>query len=350
MELKLKQPCTLPELATSIAAELIGDPAAISAIQITNLASLDKALPGSVAFLSNPIYKKNLATTKASAVLMSVEDVKDSPTVALVTNNPRLALAKLLHLCHVQTSITLGVHASAVIGNNVRLGNNISIGPNCVIGDNTFIADGVILQAGVVIGNDCVLGVNSLCHANVTIYNGVQIGADCILHSGCVIGADGFGFALDAKIGWVKMLHLGGVLIGDRVEIGSNTSIDRGMIDNTVIGNNVIIDNLVQIGHNVLIGDNTAIAGCSGISGSTSIGRNCLVGGAVSIAGHISIVDNVHITGTSAVSNSILTPGIYSSGFPAKENSLWRRNVARFMSLDRMAKRIKELEKRIENL
>ena len=214
-----------------------------------------------------------------------------------------------------------------------------------MLADRVRVDAGAIIGAGVVIGADCVIGEQSQLKANVTLYNKVQIGARTTIHSNTVIGADGFGYATDATGNWVKMPHLGGVQIGDDVEIGSNTSIDRGFLENTKIDNGVIIDNLVQIGHNVTIGAKTAIAGCVAIAGSATIGANCLIGGGSSIAGHISLADRVIITGTSAVNRSLLKPGVYSSGFPAKENHLWKKNVARFQFLDELAKRVRHLER-----
>lgn len=333
MKLELKQALTLAELAHQIEVQLPESVRSSSDEMITHLAVLDKATKGCVSFLSNPVYKKFLNTTEATAVIVNANDAKECPGAALICKDPRLALAKLLHLCKAAVTATAtGVHPTAVIGNNVTLGENVTIGPNCNVGDN------------------CVIGANSTLMAGVTVYHSVVIGARCTIHSNSVIGSDGFGFAMDPKSGWIKMLHLGSVVIGDDVEIGSNTSIDRGMLDNTIIGNNVIIDNLVQIGHNVVIGDRTAIAGCAGIAGSTSIGKNCLIGGASCINGHIVIGDNVIVTGTSSVNHSLLEPGVYSSGFPARENSVWRRNVARFMFLDDMAKRIKDLEKQVDKI
>ncbi len=331
MNLELQQPLSISELAQHIDAQLPAE-AIIPGELITHLAVLDKAEQGSVSFLSNQTYKKHLATTKASAVIVTAADAKDCPVLALISKDPRLSLSKLLHLCKSNQVKPTGIHPTAVIGANVELGSDVVIGPHCVIGDS------------------CKIGSGSTLMPNVTLYPNVIIGKNCSIHSGTVIGSDGFGYALDPKAGWVKMLHLGGVVIGDNVEIGSNTSIDRGMLDNTVIGNQVIIDNLVQIGHNVIIGDRTAIAGCVGIAGSAVIGKNCLIGGASSINGHIVIGDNIIITGTSAVNSSLSEPGIYSSGIPARENSVWRRNVARFMTLDRMAQRVQELEKQIEKI
>lgn len=353
MELKLKTPLALNELAKYIEANNADQlPGMVSSQLISALSTIENSSIGCVSFVSNPLYIKYLATTNASAVIVSPQDAEqcNPAVVPLITSNPRLAIAKLLQLCDDQPACSLSIHPSAVIGKNVKLGKNLSIAANCVIGDDCEIGDNTVLEAGVVIGCKSKIGNNCVFKANVTIYHSVIIGNNCAFHSGCVIGSDGFGYAVDKSGNWIKMLHLGAVSIGNNVEIGSNTTIDRGMLENTEIGNNVIIDNLVQIGHNVVIGDGTAIAGCAGIAGSTVVGKRCLIGGAVSIAGHITICDNVHITGTSAVSNSINSAGVYSSGFPAKENSAWRRNVARFMSLDSLAKRVKELEKSLVNL
>lgn len=327
MKLALQQPKSLAEIAALLAIPIASDAAQI---QITHLATLENATAGSITFLANPKYQGQLPDTKASAVILTPDSADKCPVLALVTKNPRLALAKLLPLCVMaRLNDETGIHPTAVLGKNVKLGANVTVGANCYIGD------------------DCIIGDNCDIKPNATIYHGVTLGNNCIIHSNTVIGSDGFGYAVDTDGSWVKMLHLGGVVIGNHVEIGSNTSIDRGMLDNTEIGNNVIIDNLVQIGHNVTIGDRTAIAGCAGIAGSTTIGKNCMIGGAACIAGHLTIGDFVNITGTSSVNHSLLEPGVYSSGFPAKENSVWRRNVARFMFLDNMAKRIKDLEKSI---
>jgi len=329
MALKLNKQFTLAELATNIGAELsaIVNPN----IVIDSIEKLETAGPGSISFCTHASYHKLLETTNASAVLLAESEAETCKVPVLISENPRLALAKLLGLCvpDVSTEAVDLIHPSAVLGANVTLGRNVKIGPHCTVGDNCSLGDDTVLKA------------------NVVLYHGVTLGKRCAVHSGTVIGSDGFGYAVDEKGNWVKMPHLGGVIIGDDVEIGSNTSIDRGMIDDTVIGNRVIIDNLVQIGHNVNIGDNTAIAGCVGIAGSATIGKYCLIGGASSIAGHISLADKVHITATSAVSNTINKAGVYSSGLPARENSDWRRSVARFLTIDSMAKRIRDLEKTI---
>ncbi len=348
MELKLKQPMSLSEVSKSIDADLVTDMAAIGDQLITHIAkSIDTGGAGSITFLANPLYKKFLPHTKAAAVLLTADDAKDCPVAALVTRNPRLSLAKLIQLCYTAPERKVGIHPTAILAADAKLSQDVTIGPYCVVGARSEIAAGVTLQAGVVIGEDCSIGAGTEIKANVTLYNRVRIGAQCTIHSNTVLGSDGFGYAADAAGNWVKLEHLGGVVIGNQVEIGSSTTIDRGMLDDTVIGNQVIIDNQVQIAHNVTIGDKTAIAGCVGIAGSTSIGKHCLIGGAASIAGHLTIGDFVNITGTSAVNHSLSEPGVYSSGLPARENSVWRRNVARFMLLDSLAKRVKELEKQI---
>lgn len=333
MSLKFPQPIKLGELASKIGAELAGNALEHATREITGIGTLDEATVGNISFLSNPLYKKNLLTSKASAVVLSRADAQFSTLPTLLTDNPRLALAKLLNLCVAVTAISADnkIHPTAVIGNNVKLGKNIIISAYCVIGDDCELADNIVL------------------HPHVVLYSKVRLGKNCTVHSGTVLGADGFGYAMDATGAWIKMPHLGGVKVGENVEIGSNTCIDRGMIGDTVIGNNVILDNQLQIAHNVEIGDYTAIAGCVGIAGSTKIGKRCLIGGASNIAGHIVIADRVHITATSAVSNSIDAPGVYSSGLPARENKVWRRSVARFMGIDDMAKRIREIEKQLQN-
>ena len=293
---------TLAEIALLIDAEVVGDPNC----RIKDLAPLHSAGSDSISFIINNNYRKYLADTSAAAIIVAKEHLEYCSTNALVVNNARLALAKLLQLFKDDIP-TPSIHPSAIIGDN------------CTIGQGTVI------------------------HPHVTLYKNVTIGENCIIHSGAVIGSDGFGYAFDNSK-WVKMLHLGGVIIGNNVEIGANTTIDRGLLEDTIIAADVIIDNQVQIGHNVQIGRATAIAGCVGIAGSTKIGSNCLIGGKASIAGHIEITDNVQITATSAVNRSLTKPGSYSSGMPAKESKVWNRNAARFNSLDDMAKRLRKLE------
>jgi UDP-3-O-[3-hydroxymyristoyl] glucosamine N-acyltransferase len=288
---------------------------------INSVAAVDQADQAQVAFLDNPLYAKYLATTKAAAVIIHEKYLSKCNTAALVTNNPRLSFASLLKLC-VNSSNSAGIHPSCVLGINVKIGKNVTI------------------EAGVVIGNNCTIGDNTVLKANIVLYDNVTIGNNCFINSNTVIGSDGFGYAQDESGNWVKVPHLGGVILEDNVEIGSNTSIDRGCMGNTLIRRGVIIDNLVQIAHNVVLGEYTAIAGCVAIAGSTAIGKKCLIGGASSIAGHLTIGDEVYITATSSINKSLTKKGVYSSGLPAKDNLTWRKNIARFNVLDRTLKDI----------
>ena len=343
--IKLNKHYLLSELAEKIDATLLNNTADFSNIVVQNVATIKDAVLGDVTFLINNKYCQYLEKSKASAIIMQPKYVRHCSLPILVTNNPRLSLAKLMQLCIIEEKVNYQIHPTVIMGGGCNISSEVNIGPNCVIGDRVTISKGAFIEAGVIIGSNCIIGDNSKLKANVTLYNDVKIGKNTIIHSNSVVGSDGFGYANDAVGNWVKMPHIGGVVIGDNVEIGSNVSIDRGFMDNTEIKNGVIIDNLVQIGHNAVIGEKTAIAGCVAIAGSANIGASCLIGGGSSIAGHIKIVDGVHITATSGVNHSLLKPGVYSSGFPAKENQQWKKNVARFQFLDDIAKRVRELER-----
>lgn len=330
----------LGQLAQDIEAELVGGNAQE---KITGMAVIDKAMPGQISFLSNAKYRSLLSSTQASAVIVSQEDVEVCPVPALVSNNIRLSLAKLAAIFMPKPVIESGVHSSAVIDPSAHIAPGVSIAAHVTIGPGVKIARDSVIGAGCVIQERCVIGAKTTLKPNVTLYPDVRVGDGCLIHSGAVIGADGFGYAHHGE-GWTRMPHLGSVVIGDNVDIGANTTIDRGVLEDTCISDGVIIDNLVQIGHNVSIGQATAIAGCVAVAGSTKIGAHCLIGGGSSIAGHISITDKVQITGTTGVSRSLTSPGSYSSGMPAKPTQVWRRNIARFNTLDKMAKRIQNLE------
>ena len=236
------------------------------------------------------------------------------------------------------------MHPSAVVDPAATLGERVEVGPNAVIGAGVTLGDDVIIGPGCVVGADTTIGAGSRLHANVTVCHGVVIGARAILHSGCVIGGDGFGFAHDGAR-WHKIAQLGGVVLGDDVEVGSCSSIDRGALGDTLIGNDVKIDSQVQIAHNVQIGDHSALAGCVGIAGSTKVGKHCMLGGGVGLSGHLTLCDGVQVTGMSLVTNSISEPGVYSSGTGAMKNAQWRKNAVRFKQLDDIAKRLVRLEK-----
>ena len=336
----MKRSYLLAELAQLLGAELRGN----AEQEICALATLQSASSTDLSFIANPAYKKYLSATNAGALLINAELADDFVGNKLVVNNPYLAYARLSAIFEFLRAPHFGIHPTAVIGTDCTLAEKISVGANAVIGDGVTLADGVIIGAGCYVGNDSVLGANTRLAANVSIYHGVSIGANCMLHSGCVIGADGFGFAPDAS-GWVKIHQLGGVRIGNKVEIGACTCIDRGALDDTFIDDGAIIDNQVQIGHNVRIGKNTAIAAHTAIAGSTTIGAGCTIAGAVAIAGHLTLADKVHITGKSMVSASISEPGSYSSGTPLAPTKDWRKNAARFRQLDALAARLIKLER-----
>lgn len=334
---------TVAKLASLIGAEVHGDPNC----PVVGLASLTQASPGQISFLDNAHYRQYLATTKASAVILAAEDLSLCPTNALVTANPYLGYAKVAALFAPSVQVSAGVHASAMVAADCQIHPTASIGPFCVLGRGVVVGEGVIINAGCVIGEYTQIGAHSLLWANITIYHGVTIGERVIIHSGVVIGSDGFGIANDQGR-WHKVPQLGKVKIGNDVEIGANTTIDRGALNDTVLEDGVKLDNQIQIGHNVHIGSHTAIAGCVGVAGSTKIGKYCLIGGGTGIGGHLEITDKVVITGMSRVTHSISVPGIYSSGSPIQTNREWRKNSVRLRQLDEMSRRLQRIEKMLQ--
>lgn len=312
---------TLAQLAKTLNADFIGDPNLV----ITGVASLAKANSQQIVFLENPKLLDELAATKAAAVLTSPQLSQHCKIPCLVMPRPRLAFIELLNLFHPQKK-QAGIHPTAVIGEHCQIDPSVSIAANVVIGDHV------------------VIGADSKIYPNVTIYSHVSIGARVIIHSGVVLGADGFGYERDANNAWVKVPQIGGVQIGDDVEIGANTTIDSGALDPTLIGKGVKIDNLVMIGHNVSIGDHSLIAGCSGIAGSTHLGKYCIVGGSAMIADHLKITDNVILAGAAMVGRSVPQPGVYYSFSELLPPAQMKRLTVRFNQLDEMAKRIKKLE------
>ncbi|WP_027965893.1 UDP-3-O-(3-hydroxymyristoyl)glucosamine N-acyltransferase [Halomonas halocynthiae] len=344
--MKHDSPClTLADVAEHLGATLTGN----GERRVRGVATLKDAGPDQVAFMSNRAYLRDLAGTRAAAVLLHPQYVAECPVDSLALDNPYLGYADLSLLLAPQlANNALGIHSSAVVAEDVLLGEDVCIGANAVVERGAELGDGVVIGPGCVVGADCKVGAGSRLHANATLYHGVIVGERAILHSGCVIGGDGFGFAHDGAR-WHKIAQLGGVVLGDDVEVGSCSSIDRGALDDTVIGNDVKIDSQVQIAHNVQIGDHSALAGCVGIAGSTKVGRHCMLGGGVGLSGHLTIADGVQVTGMSLVTNSILEPGVYSSGTGAMNNAQWRRNAVRFKQLDDMARRLKRLEKEVHN-
>lgn len=312
-------------------------------LMISGLATLERATAGQLSFLANPKYRKFLATTQATAVLVKAEDAPLCiNSLPLVVADPYLAYARLSRLFEQQSPLQ-GIHPSAQLAAGVRLGQGVAIGPGVVVGAGAELGDAVVIEANAVIGAGVHIGARSHIYPQVTLYPGVSLGEDCRVLAGAVIGSDGFGYANEHGR-WVRIAQLGSVRIGNRVEVGANTTIDRGALDDTVIGDDVIIDNQVQIAHNVRIGKGSAIAGATAIAGSTVVGNYCVFGGASAVNGHIQIGDGVQFTGMSMVMKSVDKPGVYSSGVPATDNREWRRNAARFYQLDDMARRIKQLE------
>ncbi|TDO96395.1 UDP-3-O-(3-hydroxymyristoyl)glucosamine N-acyltransferase [Marinomonas balearica] len=340
----------LGELADLVCGEVVGNPDYL----IQSLSTLDAATPVQLSFLANPKYANQLKTTNAGAVLIKDASLVSSQGNAIVVGNPYLAFATITKHFERDTSIfsksdSDRVSPDARIAKSATIGVDCVIEPNVIVGENVVLEDRCYLGAGTVLSRNVKVGEGTRTFPNVTVYHDVELGKNCIVHSGAVIGSDGFGFAL-SKNGWVKFHQIGSVEVGNNVEIGANTTIDRGALENTKIGHGVKIDNQVQIAHNVVIGDNSAIAGCAAVAGSTTIGKNCTIAGGVGIVGHLTITDNVHITAMTLVSKSINKSGSYSSGTGVDTTDKWRRSAARFRRIDDMAKQISELEKQVKKL
>ena len=334
---------TASELAQRFGLELHGDGNTV----VTGVATLAHAGPGQLSFLANPRYRSQLEASHASVVVLRADDAAHAPGTALVARDPYTAYARISALFEKVPVRAPGIHPSAVIDASARIGDNVHIGPFVSIGADSVIEDGAVIGPGCVIGEDCTVGAGSELIARVTLVTRVTIGKRVRIHPGAVLGAAGFGLAMDAGR-WVNVPQLGGVRIGDDCEIGANTCIDRGALEDTVLDEDVRVDNLVQIAHNVQVGAHTAIAGSTGIAGSAKIGRYCLLGGGVGVVGHLEICDKVMVTGRGVVRNSITEPGEYSSGTPLTDNRTWRKNAARFKQLDSIARKVNALGKEIE--
>ena len=332
----------LADIAKKIGAVVQGD----EQCEISSIATLTAATSGQIAFLANSKYNAQLSTTNASAIIVTKADADKCQTNALVMDNPYMGYALVAQLLDSTPKPANSIHASAVIAEGVTLGKGVSIGANAVIETGVELADGVSIGAGSFIGIAAQIGVNTTIWSNVSIYHGVVIGENCLVHANTVIGADGFGYA-NNKGNWVKIPQLGSVIIGDNVEIGASTTIDRGALGDTIIKNGVILDNQIQIAHNVIIGENTAIAACSVIAGSTEIGKNCIIAGLVGINGHIKIADGCVFTGMTMVTKAITKPGVYSSGMPCQPNKDWHKNNARIRKLESLTKRLSIVEKEL---
>jgi UDP-3-O-[3-hydroxymyristoyl] glucosamine N-acyltransferase len=336
---------SLADIAAHLGGELFGDPA----LRISRIASLESADERSIAFLSNPRYQAQLGSTRAACVIVSpaLKDAAAARGAALVAADPYLSFARLTQWWAAleRGRPVPGVHASAIVEAGAHVDASAAVGPFAVVAAGAHLDSGVQVGAHCVVGPGVTLGRGSRLSARVTLERGTHLGERCIVHSGVVIGADGFGFA-PTEGRWEKIEQLGGVRIGNDVEIGANTCIDRGALEDTVIEDGVKLDNLIQIGHNVRIGAHTAMAGCVGVAGSAKIGARCTIGGSAGILGHLTIADDVHISSFSLVTRSIAKAGHYTGVFPLDDNAAWEKNAATLRQLHTLRERVRALEKK----
>ena len=334
---------SLAEIAARLGGDVLGD----AETRIAAVATLASAGEGEIAFLANRKYKAQLQTTGAAAVILAPDAADAFSGPRIVAGNPYAYYARVAALLNPQPAAEPGIHPSAVVA-SVLPASSV-VGPQVCIGAGVNFGEGVVIHAGCVIGDGVSIGAGSILYPNVTIYHGCRIGARAILHSGAVIGGDGFGFAPEGKA-WIKIPQTGVVVIGDDVEIGANTTVDRGALDDTVIGDGCKIDNLVQIAHNCVIGPHTVLAGCTGVAGSVTMGEHCIVGGAGMISGHVTLAPGTTISGGSLVMKSINQPGLYTSVFPLDSHDEWVRNAAHIRRLSHLAERVSELEKKLKEM
>jgi UDP-3-O-[3-hydroxymyristoyl] glucosamine N-acyltransferase len=332
-------------LAERVGARLQGDADCL----IDGVDTLPQAGEGKISFLSNRKYRKYLSQTRASAVILGEDDLPHCHTNALVVDNPYLTYAQIAAELYPESPTVPGVDSTAVVDPSAQVAPSAQVSANAVVEADAVVGERVLIGPNCVVGARARVGADSRLVASVTLCHGVQVGERCLFHPGAVIGSDGFGLA-EHQGQWTKVPQVGGVRIGNDVEVGANTSVDRGAIRDTVIADGVKLDNQIQVAHNVEIGAHTAIAGCTGISGSTKIGAHCTLAGAVGVVGHIELADHVHISGMSMVSRSIREPGVYVGSIPAMPHEDWRKNFARLRQLDEMARRIKTLEKKLAEL
>ena len=333
---------TLAELAAMAQAELRGDPG----LAIDAVATLQDARPGAISFLANPKYKAHLAGTRASAVILAAADADDCPVDCLVSDNPYLAHARVMAALYPDKRCPAGIDQSAVVDSAAQVSSTASIGAHCFVGAGSEIGDNVVIGPGCMIMENVIVGAGTRLVAMVTVCHGSVLGERCLVHPGAVIGGDGFGLANDSGR-WIKVPQVGRAVLGNDVEVGSCTSIDRGAIEDTVIADGVKIDSQVHIAHNVKVGEHTAMAGCAAVAGSSTIGAYCTIAGGAGLTGHIELADHVHISGATAVTRSIRKPGVYTGTVPAIEHADWLKNFARLRHLDDLARRVKALEKQL---
>lgn len=333
---------SLQEIAAQLGGDILGD----GQTRVSQVATLASARPGQIAFLANPKYRAQLSGTRASAVILAPDAADDTDLPRLLTPNPYAYYARLAAMLNPPPALPAGIAATAVCESAIPA--SVAVGPGVHVGKNVDIGENVILHAGCVIGDGVKIGAGSRLYPNVSVYHGCSLGRNVIIHSGTVIGADGFGFAPEGGK-WLKIPQIGGVVIGDDVEIGANTTVDRGALDDTVIGEGCKIDNQVQIAHNCVIGDYTVIAGCAGIAGSTRIGARCQIGGAAMIIGHLEIAAGSVISAGTMVMKSIRKAGRYTAVYPLAEHDDWIHNAAHLRQLNKLAERIARLEKELSN-
>jgi UDP-3-O-[3-hydroxymyristoyl] glucosamine N-acyltransferase len=333
----------LDEIVARFGGEIVG----AGDTAISRIAPLDAAGPGDLSFLSNPKYRARLSETKAAAVIMQ-PPAGGCPVAAIITPQPYLYYARVAQWLNPMPLVQPGCHPSAIVDGVVA--TTATVGPNCFIAAGARVGERVIIGANCSVGSNTEIAEDSRLYANVAIYSECRVGARAVIHSGAVIGADGFGFARDSDGAWVKIPQVGRVLIGDDVEIGAGTTIDRGALGDTVIEDGVKLDNQIQVGHNVKIGAHSALAGCVGIAGSAVIGRRCTVGGGAIILGHLALTDDVNVLAGTLVTKSISNAGTYSGAVPFLEHGLWLKNFSRVRHLDAMADKIRSLEARLAAL
>lgn len=327
-----------------IVAHLGGDLAGDGSVRVAQVGTLASAGEGQIAFLANPKYRAQLRTTRAAAVIVPPQYAGDIDLPRIVYRNPYAYYARVAQLLNPPLRPEPGVRDGAVVRST--LPPSASVGENAVVGREVRIGENVVIHPGCVIGDGVSIGDDSVLYPNVVVYPGCLIGRRAIIHSGAVIGADGFGFAQEGGR-WIKIPQIGRVVIGDDVEIGANTTVDRGALDDTELADDVKLDNQIQVAHNVKIGEHSALAGCVGIAGSTRIGKRCTVGGAGMIIGHLELADDVHVSAGSMVTKSISKPGQYTSIYPLAEHDAWLKNAVQLRHLAKLADRVAELEKKI---
>jgi len=332
-------PISLGELATRFGCDLDGDPD----VEVNTVAALSSASPGSIGFLSNSSLRRQLADTRAAAIILRAADADACPVASLICDDPYATYARVAACLHPVPALKPGVHASAFVDPTATIAKSAQIDALAFVGERSTIGDNSYVGPGSVIGSDCIVGDDCRLIANVNLPRAVVIGNRGVFHPGVVVGADGFGNAMTPE-GWVKVPQLGGVRIGDDVEIGSNTTVDCGAIGDTTIENGVRIDNLCMIGHNVRVGEHTAIAGMVGIAGSATIGKRCLFAGKSGVVGHVEICDDVIVNARAMISKSITEPGAYASAFPSESLREWNKKVARFRRIDALQDRVRKLE------